>query len=191
MSLDNQRDIILALKTEKERRGWSAQYITTRLEEMGMYLSLSSVKRVFSSGSENGSFRYDDTLKPLVHLLLGIAEPIPERIPGDEEQAEEYREQLESYKAIISIKGEQLETMEKERAFLLKEVDFLRSHYEDEKKSKKKVVWAVVILAVVLFVIVSAFIGVLVYDLTNLDRGWVQSVINHFSSNGSGLGLLL
>ena len=191
MGMDSQREIILALKAEKEKRGWSAQYIVTRLEEMGFFLSLTTVKRVFAAGSENISFRYDETLRPLVLLLLGIAEPIPERIPGDEEQAEEYREQLENYKAIISIKGEQLEMMEKEKTFLLKEVDFLRSHYEDEKKSKKKVVWAVVILAVVLFVIVSAFIGVLIYDLTNLDRGWVQQAINHFTSNGSGLGLML
>lgn len=70
-------DIILQLKQIRKERGLSLQDIHDLVKSSGGYLSLSSIKRVFSDGSENLGFRYHDTIQPIVRALLSVNEETP------------------------------------------------------------------------------------------------------------------
>ena len=63
------KEIILKLKQAKIERNLSNNDI---VDLTNHYVSLSSVQRVFADGSENSSFRYEDTIRPLVKALLDI-----------------------------------------------------------------------------------------------------------------------
>ena len=63
------REIILKLKQAKAEKNLSNNDI---VELTNHYVSPSSVQRVFADGSENSSFRYDDTIRPLVKALLDM-----------------------------------------------------------------------------------------------------------------------
>lgn len=64
-----QREIILKLKQAKIEKNLSNNDI---VDMTNHYVSLSSVQRVFADGSENTSFRYEDTIRPLVKALLDM-----------------------------------------------------------------------------------------------------------------------
>ena len=63
------KEIILKLKEAKKEKNLSINDI---VELTGNYLSKTTVQRVFADGSENTSFRYDDTIRPLVKALLDV-----------------------------------------------------------------------------------------------------------------------
>lgn len=63
------KEIILKLKEAKQERNLS---ISDIVNLTGNYLSKSTVQRVFADGSENTSFRYEDTIRPLVKALLDV-----------------------------------------------------------------------------------------------------------------------
>ena len=67
-----QRDIIIKLKEVREEKGLSLNEIVSLVEKNGDFISRSSVQRVFSDGSEDISFRYDDTIRPIANALLDI-----------------------------------------------------------------------------------------------------------------------
>ncbi len=63
------REIILKLKEVKKERNLSINDIANLT---GNYLSKTTIQRVFADGSENTSFRYEDTIRPLVKALLDV-----------------------------------------------------------------------------------------------------------------------
>lgn len=63
-------EIILKLKEVKEEKHLSLQKIYDLLEQNGEHLAMTTLHRVFAEGSEDSSFNYDNTIRPLVHLLL-------------------------------------------------------------------------------------------------------------------------
>ena len=65
----DQKEIILKLKQAKIEKNLSNNDI---VDMTNHYVSLSSVQRVFADGSENTSFRYEDTIRPLVKALLDM-----------------------------------------------------------------------------------------------------------------------
>lgn len=65
-------DIVTKLKRVREENGLSYQKIVDMVEQNGEYVSLSTVKRVFSEGSEDFGFQYENTLKPIATAVLGI-----------------------------------------------------------------------------------------------------------------------
>lgn len=65
-------DIVTKLKRVREENGLSYQKIVDMVEQNGEYVSLSTVKRVFSDGSEEFGFQYENTLKPIATAVLGI-----------------------------------------------------------------------------------------------------------------------
>ncbi len=71
-------EIILQLKQIRKERELSLQDVHELVIAAGYYLSLSSVKRVFADGSEKQNFRYQDTIQPIVRVLLGVTEETPE-----------------------------------------------------------------------------------------------------------------
>jgi DNA-binding transcriptional MerR regulator len=66
------RDLIIQLKAIKEEQGFSISQIYDMLEANNYHVSLNSIKKVFSDGSENQHFQFHNTLQPISRVLLGI-----------------------------------------------------------------------------------------------------------------------
>ena len=71
------KDIILKLKAVREEKGYSYTDILSMMEENGDYLAKSTLSRVFAEGSEEQSFRYEETIRPIAKVL-GIETTIEE-----------------------------------------------------------------------------------------------------------------
>ena len=70
--MTNTRDIIIKLKEVRQEKGLSFGDILTLMENNGDYLSKSTLSRVFAEGSEDGSFKYEETIRPIANALLDI-----------------------------------------------------------------------------------------------------------------------
>ena len=70
--MTNTRDIIIQLKKVREERGLSYKDILEIMEKNGDYLSKSTLSRVFADGSEDVSFKYEETIRPIANALLDI-----------------------------------------------------------------------------------------------------------------------
>ncbi len=64
------KSTIIRLKRVKSEQGLSISKIMDLLEEKGKFVSEATVKRVFSEGSEDFNFRYQDSIAPLADVLL-------------------------------------------------------------------------------------------------------------------------
>ena len=71
-SKSNTKEIILKLKEVRNEQNLSLTDIERMLEDVGEHLSRSTISRVFSEDSEETSFRYDETIRPLVKALLDV-----------------------------------------------------------------------------------------------------------------------
>ena len=60
------------LKKVKAENGLSVSKIMDLLEEKGKFVSEATVKKVFSEGSEDYNFRYQDSIAPLADVLLDL-----------------------------------------------------------------------------------------------------------------------
>jgi len=70
--MTNTRDIIMKLKEVRDERGLSYNDILSLMEKNGDYLAKSTISRVFGEGSEDLSFRYEETIRPIANALLDI-----------------------------------------------------------------------------------------------------------------------
>ena len=71
--MNSTRDIIIKLKEVREEKGLSFSDILKLVEANGDYpLSKSTISRVFAEGSEESSFRYEETIRPIAKALLDI-----------------------------------------------------------------------------------------------------------------------
>ena len=113
----DQREIILKLKEAKIERNLS---ISDIVNLTGNYISKSTVQRVFADGSENISFRYEDTIRPLVKALLDM-DTIEESDDMD----------TKALKSLLKLKIQRIEELEN----LLKE-EKIKSHEKIEKERK-------------------------------------------------------
>lgn len=68
-----QRKLILQLKTIKEELHLSNQQIQDMVEKAGNSVSPSTLHRLFREGGENGSFNYRTTLLPISKVLTETA----------------------------------------------------------------------------------------------------------------------
>lgn len=133
-------EIILQLKQIREERGLTIQDVHDLVISSGGYVSISSVKRVFSEESESASFRYQDTIQPIVRALLGVNEETPENndITANEIDAlknvillkDSIIKDLQSQNEALS---EKAETLESESARHIAELHQLR------EESRKKI----------------------------------------------------
>lgn len=154
-------DIVIRLKEERIRRGLSVTRVFNMVEEAGEYSSLTTAKRIFAEGSENLGFKYE-TLRPYIKLLFGTETPTPEREEGNEEQAEEFRSDLENIKTVLQLKSQMLEASQEKNATLSSRVEDLKSTITYLRKT-------VAALAIALAVAVVAFIVFLIaVDLSML-----------------------
>ena len=70
--MTNSRDLILKLKEVREEKGYSLTDIMKLIEDNGDFISKSTLARVFAEGSEDVTFRYEATIKPIANALLDI-----------------------------------------------------------------------------------------------------------------------
>lgn len=66
------RELILRLKEIRAEKGLTLQEISDRIDEAGCHVGITSIKKVFSEGSEDFGFRYHDTLEPIEKVLLDL-----------------------------------------------------------------------------------------------------------------------
>ena len=97
------KDIIIKLKKVREERNLSLDKIVFLMEESGYYLSKSTIGRVFEKGSEDKTFRYEDTIIPLANVLLDV-----DNIESDDD------DDTRAYKAMLKIKKDIIEELRAE-----------------------------------------------------------------------------
>lgn len=144
--MTNTKDIILKLKKVRQEKGLSYSDILELMEKNGDFLAKSTLSRLFSDGSEEMSFKYDETIRPVAKALLDI-ESIEEddtmdiqamksllkykiqRIEELERQIELLRSQLDKEKIKYH------EKLDKERATAAKSIEFLKEqvNYKDKR----------------------------------------------------------
>ena len=119
--MTNTRDLIIKLKEVREEKGYSFNDILTLMENNGDFLSKSTISRVFAEGSEEQSFRYEETIRPIAKALLDI-ENIEETDNMD----------VQAMKSLLKYKIQRIEDLEKQ-------IDHLQSALDKEKiKSHEK-----------------------------------------------------
>lgn len=112
------RELILKLKNAKKEKNLSINDIVSLT---GNYLSKTTVQRVFAEGSENISFRYEDTIRPLVKALLDV-----DTIEDSDDM------DTKALKSLLKLKIQRIEELENQ----LKE-EKIKSHEKMEKERKQ------------------------------------------------------
>ena len=123
--MTNTRDLIIKLKEVREEKGLSYGDILDLMEKNGDYLAKSTISRVFADGSEEMSFRYEETIRPIANALLDI-----ERIEDDDDM------DIKAMKSLLKYKIQRIEELEKQLEHLQTALDKekLRSHEKLEKE---------------------------------------------------------
>lgn len=144
--MTNTKDIILKLKEVREEKGLSYGDILDLMEQNGDFLSKSTISRVFADGSEEMSFRYEETIRPIANALLDM-ETIEDTDDMDTkalksflkykiERIEELESQIEHLESSFNKeKVEMLEKFDEERQRFNRSIDFLKEQvaYKDKR----------------------------------------------------------
>lgn len=135
--MTNSKDLILKLKDVREEKGLSLTDIMKMVEDNGDFISKSTLARVFAEGSEDVTFRYEATIKPIANALLDIdtiedtdnmdtqamkllLQYKNDRIQELEKQVQELESDLDKQKIKAS------EKLEKERELHSRSIEFLK-----------------------------------------------------------------
>lgn len=95
------KELVLKLKEEQQKRHLSVNDI---LDLTNNHVSATTIRRViFTDGSENSSFRYEDTLRPLVKALLDM---------DSIEDADDM--DTKAMKSLLKLKIQRIEELEKQ-----------------------------------------------------------------------------
>ena len=136
--MTNTREVILNLKKIKEEKNLSLDAILTMVEENGEFVSKSTLSRVFREGSEDQSFNYEGTIRPIANAVLDI-----DTLEDDDDSA------TKAYKAMLKLKKDIIdelqadrekeklkyhEKLEKETMQFQKSLDFLKNQIELKDK---------------------------------------------------------
>lgn len=144
--MTNSKDIIIRLKEVREEKGLSFNDILTLMEKNGDFLSKSTISRVFADGSEEQSFRYEETIRPIANALLDIeniedtdnmdVRAMKSLLKYKIQRIEELEKQIEHLStALDKEKIRSNEKLEEERERFHRSIDFLREQidYKDQR----------------------------------------------------------
>ena len=123
--MTNTREVILTLKEVRKEKNLSFDKILDLMKDNGDFLSKSTLSRVFADGSEDKTFRYDDTIRPIAKALLDI-----ETIEKDDDI------DTQAYKSILKLKKDLLFEYEKQITELKDEMAEIKRQ-EKEKYHEK------------------------------------------------------
>ena len=126
--MNDTKDIILKLKDIREEKGLSLNDIVNLIEKNGDIVSRSSVQRVFADGSEDVSFRYEETIRPIAKALLDI-----ETIEADDNM------DIQAMKMLLKYKIQKIEELESQISQLESDLnkEKLKSHEKLEKERER------------------------------------------------------
>lgn len=105
--MTNTKDIIIKLKKVREEKNLSYTDILNLLEKDNQFLSKSTISRVFADGSEEMSFKYEETIRPIANAFLDI-----ETIEEDDNM------DIQAMKSLLKYKIQRIEDLEKQVAHL-------------------------------------------------------------------------
>ena len=122
------KDIIIHLKQVRQERKLSLNDICDLVEKSGGDLSRSSIQRVFAEGSENSSFKYEETIRPIANALLDI-EHLEETDSLD----------TQAMKLMLQYKIQRIEELEKqiEQSQINHDKEIIKYHEKREEERKK------------------------------------------------------
>lgn len=126
--MTNTRDLIVKLKEVREEKGYSYNDILDLMEKNGDFLAKSTISRVFAEGSEEMSFRYEETIRPIANALLDI-----ENIEDTDDM------DVKAMKSLLKYKIQRIEDLEKQLEHLQIALDKekLKSHEKLEKERER------------------------------------------------------
>ena len=197
------KKLIAQLKTVKSEKKLSPQDIVDICQENGDFVSLSTVKRVFSPDCQNMNFRYDATIRPIAKAVLGLSEEFD---PDEEEEAESTQAEHDALRALVDLKNhliEQLESGIRDREETIQKtrdvaderiaqkdriIDHLKEEVSDLRKEREEMVVRMkaleqasrlrtIALAIVIPLLILALVILVVYfawDLSHSDQGFFQ-----------------
>lgn len=105
--MTNTKDIIIKLKEIKDEKNLSYTDILNLMEKNGDFVSKSTLSRIFAEGSEELSFKYEETIRPIAKALLDI-ETIEETDNMD----------VQAMKSLLKYKIQRIEDLEKQNKTL-------------------------------------------------------------------------
>ena len=117
----NTREIIEKLKQVKKEQNLSISDIENMLEANNEHLSRSTISRVFSDDPETVTFRYTETIRPLVKVLLDV-----DTIEADDDT------DTKVLKSLLRLKIERIQELERQLS-----EEKLKSHEKMEKERKQ------------------------------------------------------
>lgn len=109
--MTNTKEIILKLKEVREEKGLSYGDILEIMEKQGDFISKSTLSRLFAEGSEDCSFKYEETIRPIAKALLDI-ETIEDTDDMD----------VQAMKSLLKYKMQLIEDLEKKNEDLSNEL---------------------------------------------------------------------
>ena len=153
-TMTDTRDIIAKLKEVREEKGLSYADIITLVEKQGSSISKTTLSKIFSDGSEDMCFSYENTLRPIANALLDI-ETIEEDDAMDVQamksllkykiqRIEDLENQIKELKAALN--GEKVkyhEKLEKEREQSRRSIEFLKEQISLKDKRMDQLLEAV------------------------------------------------
>lgn len=152
--MTNVKDIIIQLKQVREEKGLSYNDILDLMEQNNEFVSKSTLSRVFAEGSEEVSFKYEETIRPIANALLDIGEieeddatdikamksliqHYDKIVKGQEQQITELRLALDQEKLNYH------EKLDQERERFNKSIDFLKNQIDLKDKRMDQLLDAV------------------------------------------------
>lgn len=125
------QNIMPKLREAKEVKHLSYQDIADITEANGEAVSLATIKRFFAKESDQTTFRYNQTTRPIIRAVLGMDEETEEPT-SDPKQAEEYYATIEAMKAVIDYKHQQLTEKAEEADRLKAELCALKESHQKQ-----------------------------------------------------------
>lgn len=135
--MDNKTKRVLSLmKKVRIEKDLSYQDIVDLCAENGDHVSLSTVKRVFSQGSEDMGFRYDTTLQPIVKVVLGLNEE--ESGVGIDAKEPESATENDALKSLIELKNEMVSNLNQAILEKNQQIERLSESTKEQLADKEK-----------------------------------------------------
>ena len=128
--MTNTKNIILKLKEVRKEKDLSYSNILDLMEQNGDFVSKSTISRVFQDGSEDLSFRYEETIRPIAKALLDI-----ETIEDDDDV------DVQAMKSLLQYKIQRIEELEHQIEQLESQIDKEKIKYH-EKMEQERAAWS-------------------------------------------------
>jgi hypothetical protein len=119
-------ELIKQIKWIKERDEITYPRIQDKLEKNGFFISMSTLRRVFSEGSEEMNFNYENTLLPIARVLMDFSVGPDEDNPDSEE--------VNGLRAVIRLQTEEIERLHELNDHLEDRVTFLIGQIEKKDR---------------------------------------------------------